>query len=190
MRRAQEFRESTCVVRHVPNGLFAPSQMDCSPPSQQFVRPEPPDCLPRANGLLAPSHRIVRPEPTDCWPRATGLFAPSQQIVHPEPTDSSPRPAGRPDNPPASQARFFWEKRKGNSRLRNRKSKSYEILPSHPLFFWKWEGYFAAQEQKVEFHDFYQICFNFVSENLPRNAIYTFRAIWSWKRSCQAADRI
>ena len=84
---------------------------------------------------------------TDCSPRANGLFAP-------EPTDCSPRPAGRPDNPPASQAKVFFGKGSEESRLRNRKSKFHKFLPSHPLFFWKWEGYFAAQEQNVGFHDF------------------------------------
>ena len=120
MRRAQELWETTCVVRHVPNGLFAPSQ------------------------------RIVRP-------RANGLFT------------AASRPARQPTGEPGQG---FFGKGSEKSRLRNRKSKFHKFLPSHPLFFWKWEGYFAAQEQKVEFHDFCQNFFNSVSENLPRNAIY------------------
>ncbi len=87
--------------------------------------------------------RIVRPEPTDCSP-------PSQRIVH------RGQQAGQTTHRRA-RPRFFFGKGSEKSRLRNRKSKFHKFLPSHPLFFWKWEGYFAAQEQKVEFHDFVRI---------------------------------
>ena len=133
--------------------------------SQRIVRPEPTDCSPRANGLFAPSQRIVRPEPTDCSPS-------TQRIVRPGPADCSPRPAGRPDNPPASQAKSFGKK-EGEFAAQVQKVEPPQIRTLAPtIFFWKWEGYFAAQEQKVELHGFYQICLNFVSENRPRNAIY------------------
>ena len=118
------------------------------------------DCSPRANGLLAPSHRIVRPGPADC----------------------PPRPAGRPDNPPASQAIFFWKR---GTEIRGSGTDSRNSTNSYPrthYFFWKWEGDFAAQEQNVQFHDFHQNFFNSVSENLPRNAIYTFRAISGFEK--------
>ena len=97
------------------------------------------DCSPRANGLFAPSQRIVRPQ-------LNGLFALVQRIVR------RGQQAGQTAHRRARPS--LLEKRMENSRLRNRKLIFHKCLPSHPLFFWKWEGEFAAQEQKVDSQDF------------------------------------